>query len=633
MCGIVGLVEFKCQLEEELIEKMADAISHRGPDNFGFYLDHNADYSVGLGHRRLSILDLTGSGHQPMTFEHLTMVYNGEVYNFQEIKEELINHGYEFNSGSDSEVIIKGFHFFGLRLLERLNGMFAIALYDNNNNKLLLVRDRAGVKPIYYSFDDSRLIFSSELKSFHKYPNFTPRIDQKALESYLNLGYIPSDECIFDNCQKVMPGQYVEIDLKTQLLSTTTYWSVSDCYAQTQIDPGEEKAIEKVEELLVSASNYRMVSDVPVGVFLSGGYDSSLLTAMLNRSRSEKLKTFTIGFGESEYNEANDAKVIADYLGTEHTELYCTEENCLEIIDDLSSIWDEPFADNSSIPTYLVSKLAKSKVKVVLSADGGDELFGGYEKYNTALKMKKAFRFIPFKKTAAELIYIISESKKINISSNSLEHRLKRVSDSLSAKNDYELLSAINCVFSKKELEKILVCEVSPASNKTKDIKALKSDSVNSMLAVDYSTWQADDILQKVDRATMANSIEGREPFLDYRLIEYISRLPAKYKISDGKNKYLLKKISEKYLPKDIMERPKKGFNIPVEKWMKETLLDKYSLFFSENYIESQGIFRFCEVGELIHKLNLGNRHASYKLWTILVFQLWYHKWMNSDDE
>lgn len=629
MCGITGLVEFGSKIDIDILDSMTDAINKRGPDDKGIYEKDDLKYSIGLGHRRLSILDLSDAGHQPMHYDNLVMVYNGEVYNFKEIRLELESNGYNFYSDSDSEVIIKGFHFWGYDLLQKLNGMYAIAIYDLSAHKLMLIRDRAGVKPIYYSMNDEHLLFSSELKSFHCHPNFDSSISDSAMRDYFSQGYVSSKECIFSSCQKVEPGSYIEFDLNEKTRKIVNYWSVYNCYNKNKLNISENEAIDKVESLLTSSSMYRMISDVPVGVFLSGGYDSSLLAAILSRNTEGKIKTYTIGFEESGFNEAVDAKIIAEHLGTEHKEFYCSEYDCIEIVDELTEIWDEPFADNSAIPTYLVSKMAKSDVKVVLSADGGDELFAGYEKYNTALKLNGIYKKLPKKELLSNVIYSVSESKLLNKCFNSIDHRLKRISDSLLSKDEYSLMKSITCVFSNRELDLLLLSN--SEKKECNDLGSLMSDKVSpldKMLAIDYATWQVDDILQKVDRATMSNSIEGREPFLDFRLVEYIARLPTEYKINKGNNKYLLKKISENYIPKNIMDRPKKGFNIPIEKWLNEGLLDKNIHLFSRDYIENQGLFSFNQIDGLIKKFENNDRHASYKLWTLMIFQNWYSKWV-----
>jgi len=383
MCGISGFCDFKKKSSENILKNMTDALIHRGPDSSGYSFFEYETYQVGLGHRRLSILDLSSHGHQPMSFENLDIVFNGEIYNFKEIKKELLELGYSFYSNSDTEVILKSYYQWGIKAVDRFNGMFAITIYDKKENKLILIRDRVGVKPFYYYKKDSLILFSSELKSFHKYPNFEKIIDKNSLSLYLQFGYIPEPHSIFKNSYKLKAGHYIEIDLKSQKIEEIKYWDVVDFYNKPKIDISQEEAILKTEELLKSSFEYRMVSDVPVGVFLSGGYDSSLVVSILENGRNEKLNTFTIGFKEKGFDEAPYAKEVAKYLGTNHTEYYCTQKDALEIIPKLAEMYDEPFGDSSAIPTTLVSALARKSVTVSLSADGGDEIFAGYGKYTT----------------------------------------------------------------------------------------------------------------------------------------------------------------------------------------------------------------------------------------------------------
>ncbi len=349
MCGIAGFCDFSKKSSNDILKSMTDVLHHRGPDDSGYFWDESEYSQIALGHRRLSILDLSAHGHQPMSFEHLDIVFNGEVYNFKEIKKELLELGYDFYSDSDTEVILKSYHQWGIKAVDRFNGMFAITIYDKKTNQLIFIRDRAGVKPFYYYKKDSLILFSSELKSFHKHPNFQKEINKSSLSLYLQFGYIPEPHSIFKNCYKLRAGHYVEIDLKSQNFKEIKYWDVVDFYNKPKLDISQNEAIERTEELLKSSFEYRMVSDVPVGVFLSGGYDSSVVTAILQSGRSEKLNTFTIGFKEKGFDEAPYAKEVAKYLGTNHTEYYCTQKDALEIIPKLCELYDEPFGDSSAI--------------------------------------------------------------------------------------------------------------------------------------------------------------------------------------------------------------------------------------------------------------------------------------------
>ncbi|MCX6723491.1 MAG: asparagine synthase (glutamine-hydrolyzing), partial [Candidatus Staskawiczbacteria bacterium] len=380
MCGIIGIRDFRNKISPQILSKMTDILSYRGPDDSGIYIDEKNN--VGFGHRRLSILDLSSAGHQPMSDdnENIWVTFNGEIYNFKEIRKELENKGHRFKSNSDTEVIVKSYEEWGIEAVKKYRGMFAFAIWDKTKEKLFLVRDRAGVKPLYYYHKDNLFLFSSELKSFHQHPKFEKEINFDALALFLQFGYILAPHTIFQDAYKLNPGHYLEID-KNGSLKEIKYWDITDYYLEKPINKPEDEIEKELEQILIESFNYRMVSDVPVGVFLSGGIDSSLVAALLQTNSKNSIKTFTIGFNEKEYNEAPYAKKIARHLKTDHNEIYCTSKDALEIIPKLSEIYDEPFGDSSSIPTYLVSKFARQQVKVALSADAGDELFCGYSRY------------------------------------------------------------------------------------------------------------------------------------------------------------------------------------------------------------------------------------------------------------
>jgi len=378
MCGIAGFCDFNKKLNYNNLVEMTDILHHRGPNDSGYSFYENECANIGLGHRRLSILDLTSHGHQPMQFEQFEIIYNGEIYNFKEIRVELELYQYTFTSDSDTEVIIKAYHKWGVKAVDKFNGMFSIAIYDNINDKLVLIRDRAGVKPLYYYKFDNLFLFASELKSFYNVKLFKKNINKDSVKEYLKFGYIPQPLSIFKNTYKLKAGNYLEYNLQTQILDIKTYWNIDKFYENEKLDVSFDEALHTTEELLKSSFNYRMVSDVPVGVFLSGGYDSSAVSAILQANTTSKIKTFTIGFKEEKYNEAVYAKKVAKHLGTEHYEHYLSKKDALDILPTLPEIYDEPFGDSSAIPTIMVSKFAKQHVTVALSADGGDELFSGY---------------------------------------------------------------------------------------------------------------------------------------------------------------------------------------------------------------------------------------------------------------
>ena len=378
MCGLLGVVDYKKNLNTSLFREMLNSLKHRGPDDEGLEVFSLDSCSILLGHRRLSIIDISSNGHQPMFYEHLALVYNGEVYNFKDIRQDLISEGYSFDSNSDTEVILKSYHFWGIDCVERFRGMFAFAIYDSKQQEIIIFRDRAGVKPLYYSQTDNALIFSSELRPLLNYPYFNKEIDFEAVSSYLQFGYIHAPKTIFKSVQKLLPGHYLKYDIRSKILVKECYWNINDFY-ENQV--AREDITAKLEATIIEAFNLRMIADVPVGVFLSGGIDSSLVAAIVQKYSKMPINTFTIGFEDKKYDESNYAKEIAKYLGTNHTELICNKEDALAIITKLPKIFDEPFADSSAIPTVLVSELAKKQVSVVLSGDGGDELFCGYPSY------------------------------------------------------------------------------------------------------------------------------------------------------------------------------------------------------------------------------------------------------------
>lgn len=631
MCGIVGFIDFNKKTSEKNLKDMADALTHRGPDDMGTFLDFNDGFILGLGHKRLSILDLSPLGHQPMFWQDLVIVYNGEVYNFKEIRVELESLGYTFESNSDTEVILKAFHAWGIKMISRLNGMFAIALFDKQRKKLVLIRDRAGVKPLYWYQKDGLFMFGSELKSFFHHPKFEKEINLKGLSLFLQYGYINQPETIFNHTHKLSSGHFLEFDLNTGRLSISQYWDVLDSYAQEKSTKKESEILDSLDDLFESACNYRMVSDVPVGVFLSGGYDSSLVAAMVQKRSMKKIKTFTIGFEDPKFDEAPHAKNVAEYLGTDHQEYRCTERDALNVLDKLVYYWDEPFADSSAIPTLLVSKMARESVTVSLSADGGDELFGGYEKYSSALTYSKLNSFIPIRGVidhgVAPFRDLLIDQHVLNESKLYIFDNILRNSRSHSA---IEYLQNYQKFFLDSEMKLISpLLHPQDLNHKNNPKFSLIPDSLDQMMAFDYLTYQAEVILTKVDRATMAFSLEGREPLLDYRLLEFVSGLPVDLKLKNGVRKYLLKEIVHRYLPKSIMERPKMGFSIPLVSWLSKDLKDQVNYYLGDEFVRKQGLFNPEAVQKLVKRFqDRKDINFANKIWNLLIFQMWYAKWI-----
>jgi len=631
MCGIVGFCDFRKSSKEANLEAMMGAIAHRGPDAHGhlYYSLDNA--TVGLGHQRLSILDLSDEGIQPMQFEYLDIIYNGEVYNFMEVQGELRELGYSFHSHSDTEVILKAYHCWGLDALAKFNGMFAMAILDKKDETLTLIRDRAGIKPLYWYLKDGLFMFASELKSLHQHPDFHKEINKDVLVQYLQYGYVLQPYSIFQSTEQLNAAHYLKIDLKTEAIEKKSYWKVSEWYEKPKLILTDKEAVDKTEVILKKAFEYRMVSDVPVGIFLSGGYDSTLVTALLQADKDEKINTFTIGFEEGAYDESPHARAVAKHLGTEHNEYYCSQKDALDIIPKLAEIYDEPFGDASVIPTVLVSQLAREKVTVSLSADGGDEIFAGYDTYASTIAMNKKFQKIPtgVRKNFAKAMKMVS-SEKIPFTKNlyNFETRYEKVKNLLATENCADMFKYRSQLQTSTQLEKLLKFPVNKLKTAFDSDVSNVEDCLSQMLMVDYQTYMADNILTKVDRATMSVSLEGREPFLDYNIIEFAAQLPDHFKYRDGEQKWVLKQITHKYLPESMMNRPKMGFAPPITAWFRDELKEYFMEYLSHERLTKEGLFNADEVVALRDDYLAGKNVVVKKLWFILMFELWYEKWM-----
>jgi asparagine synthase (glutamine-hydrolysing) len=630
MCGIAGFVDFRKASTEAVLRQMTDAMDHRGPDDSGYEVYQHGQAAIGFGQRRLSILDLSPLGHQPMHFNDLVVDFNGEIYNFKEIRKELEQKGYSFTSWSDTEVILKGYHCWGLDVLQKFIGMYAIALYDRTKDQVIFMRDRAGVKPLYYFWKNEVFLFGSELKALYKHPAFEKSIDTNSLALFLQFSYIPAPHTIFHNTYKLLPGHVLVLDLKTRNQELIKYWDVVDHYNKPKINISDEEAIDQTDKLLKNAYEYRMVADVPVGIFLSGGYDSSSVAALLQTGRTEKLKTFTIGFNENEFNEAPEAKKIANYLGTDHTEWYLTAKEAAGVLSHLPEIYDEPFADNSTVPTVLVSKLARQQVTVALSADGGDEIFGGYNKFNQAERYTTQLPTMlqSFLSGGMSLInpeYIPYFNRKYNFSTRFEKMRLIWKShDPVTA------VKYISQYITEKEVASFLGKPFEKYHTHFEDGNRLEHNDgiTNRLLAIDYKTFLVDNNLVKVDRATMSVSLEGREPMLDHRIVEYLAQLPSSFKIRNGVNKWLLKQVVHRYIPKELMERPKRPFIAPLMVWFREDLKEQLKYYLSEQSLSKTGVFDHAPIIKLRDEYLAGRKVNYQKLWQVLMFQLWYNQWI-----
>ncbi len=619
---------------------MTDTLYHRGPDGSGIELLENSHAQVGFGHRRLSIIDLSEHGKQPMQFQHLWICFNGEVYNYAEIKKELVELGHSFTGNSDTEVIIHSYAQWGEKCIDRFIGMFAFVIYDTQNNTVYCVRDRAGVKPFFYYFKDGLFLFSSELKSFHKHPRFKKELNKNSVAAFMQYGNVPTPHCIFSDCFKLKPGHTITFSLAENNIADrvlpenqTQYWNVYDAYNKPKLTVDFETAKIETEALLSSACNYRMVADVPVGVFLSGGYDSTAVTALLQKDRTEKLKTFTISVPDIGLNEAEYARQTAGFLGTDHTEIECTQKDALDLISDLPYYYDEPFADSSAIPTTLVSIMARKQVTVALSADAGDEVFAGYNRYDYLMRYGKKLQSIPgfARKAMAELMNFVP-ANRIPVLKNkyNFPNRYEKLKSLLRDPSAEQMMLSLSQQYTEKQLAELL--EFHPekliTAYTSKELGNESFSPLSYMMAIDYQTYLVDDILQKVDRATMTASLEGREPFLDHRVIEYAAQLPDDFKYHNGIKKHIVREIVHNYIPKEKMDRPKMGFAIPLAAWMNNELKDMVNSYINEKSIKEQGLFNWEAVSRLKTAFFSGKSEYDFKLWYLLMFQMWYERWM-----
>jgi len=635
MCGIAGFIDFHKKSTKSNIQSMIEPLNHRGPDGEGVSLFKSKNAIIGFGHKRLSIIDLSQAGKQPMALNHLHITYNGEIYNYQEIKNELLELGHHFNGESDTEMILHAYTEWGIKAVERFIGMFAIALFDEKKQEVVFIRDRAGVKPLFYYQKNDLILFSSELKSFHEHPEFEKKLDLNAVAAYMQYGNVPTPHCIFKNCGKIKPGHYLKINLENKSQQEIQYWNVYDFYNQPKLNLSFPEAKIQTKELLKSAFNYRMVADVPVGVFLSGGYDSTTVSSLIQAESTARLKTFTIGVPDIGLNEAPYARDIAKHLGTDHTEINCTEQEAIEMIKDLPFFYDEPFADSSAIPTTLVSKAARKDVTVALSADGGDEIFGGYNRYDFMHRYGKTLNSIP--KAVRKILVgamgnISSEKIPVLKDKYNFHNRYEKLKTVLNDPSEKEIMLSLSQQFNDEQMKSVMKSEFTslPTMFQSKEMLEDFKSPLSYMMAIDFQTYMLDDILQKVDRATMTNSLEGREPMLDHRILEFAAQLPDKYKYQNGIKKRILREITHDYVPKELLDRPKMGFAIPIAKWLKNELRDHVEEYLNEDRIEKQGIFNWEFITKLKMDFYKGRKEYDSKLWYFLMFQMWYERWMEN---
>lgn len=639
MCGLVGFFSPSGlgKRDENIAKKMMQAIVHRGPDSFGLWSDESL--SLFLAHRRLSIHDLSELGHQPMGSEdgRYTVVFNGEIYNFLELRFELEAIGKSFRGHSDTEVMLACFEHWGVEsALEKFVGMFAIALVDKAAKKLYLIRDRMGEKPIYYGWSGNTFFFGSELKSFSHHPSFNKEIDREALSLYFRYNYIPSPYSIYKNIKKLGAGCMAILSLDKPLLRVKTqkYWDPLPCFEKGLTSTNtlsEKNVIDRTRVLLESSIKRQLISDVPLGAFLSGGIDSSLVVAMMQNNSSSCVNTFSIGFNDEKYNEADYAKKVADYLGTRHTELYVDEKQLLSEISGLGSIYDEPFADSSQIPTILVSKLARKNITVSLTGDGGDELFFGYKRYNSAaIRFKKLSRFRRLRNSAPFLDRPWSRSTH--------EALMSVYPAVVKKKFTYDWYLGLCQQFGQDNVVDYYKSVVSKWRRPTDIVingsdpqcdfdlaRGLDGYGFDPLIfsCLDSLSYLPDDLLTKVDRAGMSVGLETRMPFLDRELVEFAMSLNLKSKAKDGELKWVLKSLLKSYIPDKLVDRPKKGFSVPIARWLRQELkVWAEDMLFGSDLVSSEYINQ--EEVARVWKAHLsGFQDNSAKLWSVLMFQLW----------
>jgi asparagine synthase (glutamine-hydrolysing) len=643
MCGIAGLYNPKLNREswQNQLSRMGNKIAHRGPDNEGTWFD--VEQSIGFVHRRLSILDLSADGHQPMhsSSNRYTITYNGEIYNFLELKDELHkNHQVSFKSTSDTEVLLSAIEYFGIEeTLNKISGMYAFALWDNKEKKLTLARDHAGIKPLYYGWINGLFYFSSELNTLKTVDGVLPEISRTSVASFIRYSYIPCPQSIFENISKLAPGSYCVISpLDNEKIDVKTFWNSEDLFKKGLSNPFEgskEDAIAGLDQKLSQAVKRHMVSDVPLGAFLSGGVDSSLVVALMQKMSSNPIKTFTIGFNEKNYNEAQHAKTISKHLGTEHTEVYLNPNEVMEKIPDILSFVDEPFADSSQIPTWFISHVTRQHVTVSMSGDGGDELFSGYVRYFWAEKLWKSINTFPgvIKNTLANILinsnpdtldklyrlfsFIIPQKYKVEHFSQKCM-RLSKLMQSTSQKELYHYL--VSQEFFPEQI--VLNCNTEYPLEKI-NWESHISFSENMMLT-DFMTYLPDDILTKVDRASMSVSLEARVPLLDKDVLEYAWSLPLSLKKNASGGKDILKEVLYQYIPKHLMDRPKMGFGVPIGEWLRGPMREWASGLLDSSKIENEGFFDSTKVNQKWQQhLNSNSNQHEYYIWNLIVFENW----------
>jgi asparagine synthase (glutamine-hydrolysing) len=631
MCGITGFIDFADRDREErraTLARMTARLAHRGPDDVGYWTNESGE--LALGHRRLSILDLSPRGHQPMesACRRYALVYNGELYNFRPLRQALRSLGHSFRGDSDTEVLLEAIAQWGVTdALRRLNGMFALAVWDQQTRCLTLARDAVGIKPLYYGWGLHCFLFASELKSLREHPSFTGEINRQALTLFLRHGYIPAPHSVYRNIYKLPPGCLLRVPLQHALqdAAPSAWWSLHDVVLQGAAEPlrgTPEEAVEALDRQLRDAIRSQMVSDVPLGALLSGGIDSSTVVALMQAQSDRPIRTFTIGFTEQSYNEALYARAVAEHLGTDHIECYVTAAEAREVIPQLAQWYDEPFADSSQIPTALVARIARQHVSVCLSGDGGDELFCGYDRYEAMQRRWRAIGGWP--RSLRNVVARMARGMADRLPHAITRRKLRTLAEFASIQHPLDLYTRFNTHW--RDAEMLVVPDDRQPGSGEESVtipEPIARRFAETMMYLDARTYLPDDILVKVDRASMAVGLEVRVPLLDQSVIELAWRLPHDVKVRDRQSKWILRQVLDRYVPRHLTDRPKMGFGVPIDAWLRGPLCDWAEDLLHPDRLQREGLLRPEPIQAKWREHLTGRGNWQYLLWDVLMFQAW----------